>query len=504
LITQRIRIFPSFPAIPAGFPRALPAILAGLLCLTSGPGGAKAQENLLADGSEAISSEQPAQLVRTDGAATQESTSQQELTLKDALTAAMSDNTNLQLAMQAVELTRAGGRSAMASFNPDLSMMYSYTRLGGVQKISVPDVGDFSMGSLDTYRLGLTFKYSLYNGGQDVATRQASEAQVEGARLKVDQAKMLIEVGVTTAYTMVLEAREALDAKRASLDHINEMLRVAQANYDAGYLPQSDLLSVQVAKAQAEQAVAEMERNLELAQSGLAIAVGADITTRWKLAPVQYPESDIPFSQETLWDWALGQRPELKEIKTQRDAIEAQMDAIRSARKPRVNFQADYSNSGSKPTLGGSTGFGGGTSLSGTVGIFWDLWDSGRTDDILAPLQEQMGLLDLQEASLRDQIKQEVESALLNVRTQLGNLTVMRGAVSQAEEAYRVAQRRQQEGLGITLEVLNAESTLAQTSAGLTHMTYEYYRALSVLAQSVGLTTDDLVALIVAAKEGEK
>jgi outer membrane protein TolC len=75
----------------------------------------------------------------------------------------------------------------------------------------------------------------------------------------------------------------------------------------------------------------------------------------------------------------------------------------------------------------------------------------------------------------------------------------MRGAVAQAEEAFRVAKRRQEEGLGITLEVLNAEATLAQTTLGLTHMTYEYYRDLATLAQTVGLTTDDMVALIAAA-----
>jgi outer membrane protein TolC len=464
-----------------------------LLMILLGAGSAPAAENLLL----AESGEQPSQSAEVGVPA------DNTLTLEQALSTAMSDSTTLQLAEQAVELARAGGRSALAGFNPDLSMMYSYTRLADVPSVDIPDVGTIKTGSADTFRLGLTFKYPLYSGEQDSAIRRASEAQTLSAELKVEGARLFLGIGVTTAYTMVLEAGEALDASRRSLDHLTEMLRVAQANFDAGYLPESDLLSIQVAKAQADQAVIEAEKNLELARSGLALAIGGDITDRWKLEPVQFPESDIPFTKETLWDWALAARPEMKDTRAQRDALLAQMDAVRSALRPRVSFQADYSTSGDKFPVGGSGGLTGGTSISGTVGIFWDLYDFGRTDDTLAPMREQMRLIDLQEQSLSDQIKQEVESALLNVRTQLGNLGVMRGAVAQAEEAFRVAKRRQEEGLGITLEVLNAEDTLSQTTLGLTHMLYEYYRDLATLAQTLGMTTHDLVALVTASDQGE-
>jgi outer membrane protein TolC len=433
-----------------------------------------------------------------------ESSPLEKLTLEMALSTAMSDNNNLQMAQQAVELARAAGRSAMTAFYPDLSMMYSWTRFADASKVTIPGSDNtITISPKDSFRFGLTWKYPLFNGGQDKATQRASDAGTEQAKFKVDQAKMLVGIGVTTVYTMVLEAREGLKASKASLDHLTEMLRVAQANFDAGYLPNSDLLSIQVARAQAQQSVSEMERNIELAQSGLAIAIGADITKRWDLASVEFPEKDIPYDLNTLWDWAASSRPEMKEIKAQRDALYAQMDAIRSARRPRINFQGDLSKSAENPVLVGSGGgFGGGMSISGTIGIFWDLYDFNRTDTSLDPLREQLKLLDIQEASLKDQLKQEVESSLLNVRTQLGNLEVMRKAVAQAEEAYRVAGRRQQEGLGITLEVLNAESTLAQTSAGLTHIQYEYYRGLANLAQSVGMTTDDLIALLTASSEG--
>ena len=425
------------------------------------------------------------------------STALPELTLDRAIEMALSNNRTLRMARQGVEIARAGGRSSLAQFLPDLSSTYVYTRLAEPNVISVPDVGEFELQGVNSFFWGLTFKYPIYSGMQDEATERASEAQTEGAEYRAEQAEGLIRLGVTGAYTGVLEAQAALDAARASLDHLDEVLRTSQAFYDAGYLPLSDLLSVQVARSQAQQGVSELERGLQIAQSSLAILIGGEITDRWSLQPVEYSESEIPYPVDTLWDWALNARSELKEIESQRAALEAQMDAVRSSRNPRVNLQADYSRTGSDLFPNDST------ALQGTISIWWDLYDFGRADDLLAPLQEQMSLLDIQKADMENQVRQEVESALLDVRTQLGNLEVSREAMAQAEEAYRVARRRQEEGLGLTLDVLNAEANLSRTNAGYYHVLYQYYRALATLARTVGMSTVDLLALISTDMEAE-
>lgn len=431
-----------------------------------------------------------------------ESANLPELNLDQAIEKALSDNQKLKMAEQAVEIARAAGRSALAAFFPDLNALYTYTRLKEAPKVEIPGMGEFPMGTKDNFRLALSFSYPLYNGGQDSATKRAARAGVESSMFQLEQAKLLLSVGITTGYTMVLEAKAALQARKKSLEQIKELYRVAKANFDAGYLPKSDLLSIEVALAQAQQSVAEMKRNLELGRSAFALAIGDDISKRWNLAPVEFPEVDVPFDLETLWEWALASRPELKALQAQKKALEAQMDAAKSARLPRINAQIDYSDSGSEFPLGGESGLTGGTSLSGTAAIFWDIFDFGRTDAILAPLKEQMEMLELQEADLKNQVLQEVESSYLNAKTQYGNLAVARAAVTQAEEAFRVAKMRQQAGLGLTLEVLNAESNLYQVETGLIHTQYEYFRSLGLLAQSLGMKTKDFLVLITADQGG--
>jgi outer membrane protein TolC len=457
---------------------------------------AVAQTNLLIAQADGDMTDEPPTLLDSLEAV-DVSTSLPDLTLSEAIDMALSDNNNIEMARQAVDIARASGRSALTQFLPDLSMAYVYTRLGDANVIEVPDVGEFVLQPENSFFWGLTFKYPLYNGGQDTATRRSSDAETRGAEYRLDEAEDMIRLSVTGAFMGILQMQAGLDAARASRNHLDEVVRTSQALYDEGYLPLSDLLSVQVAQSRAIQSVAELERNLEVAQSSFAILIGGDITDRWNLVPVEYPESDIPYDLDTLWDWALSTRSELKEIDTQRESVEAQMAAIRSSRNPRVSLQADYSRSGSDLFPDDST------VLQGTVSIFWDLYDFGRADDLLAPLEERMGLLDTQYDDMQNQVRQEVESALLDVRTQLGNLEVSRQARAQAREAYRVASRRLEEGLGLTLGVLNAEADLSQTDAGYYSVLYSYYRAIATLARTVGMTTDDLVVLISTDMEEE-
>ncbi len=425
------------------------------------------------------------------------------ITLSNCINRALCDSYRLKMARQAVDMARAGGRSALAVFLPDLNFTYAYTRLADVNVIEVPGGGEFTLGSINTFFLGLSFRYPIYSGGQDQATERASEAESMASELRVEQAETLIISGVVSAYSFVLEAKQGLEVSLASRRHLDEVLRSTQASYDQGLIPLNDLLSVEVAQASAEQAVLQAERNLEIAQSGLATLIGADIGDRWTLEPIDYPINEVPFSVETLWEWALVQRPELREFCYQREALEAQMDAVRSGRKPRVNFQADVSRTGDKPdgSSGDGGGFGAGTNIQGVISIYWDLYDFGRVDELLAPLEEQLAMLDIQEADIRAQVKQEVESTLLNVLNQFENTRITSAALVQAEEAYRVAQRRQEEGLGLTLQVLDAEATLMSTNAGNVHTRYEYYRGLASLAASIGASIDDLVVLMVAARE---
>lgn len=463
--------------------------LAGLIVLLASP-SAWGLENLLIAQADSGNTETQADL---EGESL--SIALPVLTLLDALTLSLENNRGIESKMLDLENAYAQERSNMVDFLPGFSTMYSYTRYGSSSTIETPDFS-FTLQPEQSTRWSLMFSYPLYSGGRESAIRRAGDAGIRAAEydLKVEQAYETLDV--IQAYMNVLEAEAALEAMRKSLAHLDEVSRMAQASFDAGLIPLNNLLSAQVARSQIAQAVNAMVNNIELAKSALAILVTGDITDRWTLVEVEYPETEIPYSLEILWEWALANRPSLKSLDAGREALAAQLEVLKSLDNPTVSFDAEYSRSGEDliPNSG---------SISGSINIFWSFYDFGGTDDRAAPLEGQLEQLDLQREALETMIQQQVEQALLFVRTQLGNLEVSREALVQAEEAARVARRRQEEGLGLMIEVLSAESTLAQLEVNYIQIQYDYYAGLAGLSRTVGMPTSDLLALIMAAKEAE-
>jgi len=423
------------------------------------------------------------------------------LTIEEAIGTARESNRNLLMAEQAIELARAGGRSALAGYLPDLSLAYSYTRFAAAQTIDVPDIGSFEIQPADNFYAGLNFRYPIYKGGSREATERASEADISIAELRREQAVALIDMGTIDAYCSAREAFDNLAVRQSSRNALQELEKQAQALYDAGYMPMSDLLSVQVARAAAEQQVFESKNSIQTSQSALALAIGMDIGSQWTLAPVEYPIVEPPFLLETLTQWAMENRPELKEIQAQREKVLAQIESIKATEGPNVDFQAQASRTGSSF---GSVFDSGTTSISGTISIWWDLYNFGRTDDLLGPLNAQLELIDIQEKEQREQIRSEVESAFLSLQNLYSSVQVAKESVSQSEEALRVSRRRMEEGLAIMVEVLNAEATWTGTGARVVFSTHAYYRVLAMLSRAAGMRFEDMIALIEASGESDQ
>jgi len=412
------------------------------------------------------------------------------LTLEMALQASFDNNRNIELARQAIELTKAGGQAGLVGFLPDLNMIFSFTRNLKSETVDIPDVGEFEMTPIASWYGAINFRYPIWHNGERDAIVRQNAASEEISESELEIARAMIAYAATDAFCSAREGYGGLAVRQASLAHLTELERQVQAMYDAGYVALSDLLSVQVARSQAELQVVEWTNNIQIRMTYLNLIMGEDVATRWTIVPIDYPIVEIPFSQETLTEWALENRPELKQLRAERARLEAQMDGIRSSTGPQVDFEASYSQ---RSAGGLSTGS---ETVSGTINFWWDLYNFGKTDDLLGPLEAQMAMLDIREVEQDQRIRSEVEQAMLSLNTQLQNVNVTNQAVAQAEEALRVSQRRMEEGLGLMVEVLNAQATWTTLGAQSVFATHMYYRLLAALSGAVAVDPRDLITLI--------
>ena len=123
--------------------------------------------------------------------------------------------------------------------------------------------------------------------------------------------------------------------------------------------------------------------------------------------------------------------------------------------------------------------------VTGTVS--WSIWDGGTTDAKIKSASS--GLKSAEETLLkaRESIELEIRQDYLNILSAREQIRATEAAVEQAEEAYKIATVRYRSGVGINLDVLDAQ--LALNKARTNHITalYNYNVGLATLENAMGI-----------------
>src|SRR5437762_3831913 len=119
-----------------------------------------------------------------------------------------------------VGAAEATERRTVRDFFPDISGTGSY---GGTR----PQL-------YESWTLGLTFSWSLFDGGNRLARYQEAKANLEGAKQRVKSTELDIIQNVEQAEIAVEEAQERIQAGQALVDSAQENCRLAQPRFDPG------------------------------------------------------------------------------------------------------------------------------------------------------------------------------------------------------------------------------------------------------------------------------
>jgi len=151
-------------------------------------------------------------------------------------------------------------RQTLRNFFPDISGTGSY---GGTQ----PQLNE-------SWTLGLTFSWSLFDGGGRIARYQEAKANVEGAKARVKSTELDIIQNVEQAEIAVEETQERIQAAQALVASAQENFRLAQGRFDAGVGTILELTDAQLALTQAQNTESQALADYRIALARLDRAVG--------------------------------------------------------------------------------------------------------------------------------------------------------------------------------------------------------------------------------------
>ncbi len=208
-------------------------------------------------------------------------------TLDDGWALAEANDLGLAAARTEADAAELDVQAARGERRPVLMATGSFTQLADAPAfsfgaIALPEIFDH-----DNYVLaGLNVNLPLYTGGRIASRIGAAEAGGSARNAAAEAAKMDLRLAVAESYVAVLRAQRALAVAQSNVASLTDYLRDVQSMFNREVVPRNDLLSAQVALANAEQGRLQSANGLELARAAYNRRIGQPLDRAFELSPI--------------------------------------------------------------------------------------------------------------------------------------------------------------------------------------------------------------------------
>jgi outer membrane protein TolC len=396
------------------------------------------------------------------------------LPLEEAVAIALKQNPAISAAINSSRAAEAGVIGARSGrwFSLDAAMQGQRSfRLS-------PLASELGFSNRDSLTTTVTLTQPLSTGGKVDSLVAQARAGREASAANLRLARQQVAFQAREAYYGALLAAEAAavagEAKRSAEEH----LRIARARFQEGASPRFDVLQAEAFVARTEQALIRANNGAEIAREALNTAMGLPAGRRFELVSPPLGQASAEALPDLLAE-AEKKRPDLEYLRWQAQVLEASIASTRADRRPSFSFLASYT------ALSPETQF-----FIGGYDVFLvgrlNLLNGDRTEaEIAQATSGHRAALDAVE-QLRQAVALGVRSSHLNIAAAAAALEAAQREVQQAAEAHRIAVLRYKEGMGTSVEILDAETQLSDARNRSSQARYDYNLALAQLDLAVG------------------
>ena len=405
-----------------------------------------------------------------------------QLSLHDAISQALRYNLGSIESGQDARTARGQRLIALSSLLPQIDAGASEhvnqvsTATLGIPKSPIipPVLGAYGYSSADVNLTQTLFSLPAIRRYQ--AARDAEQA----AQLNYQDVLDVVTLTVGNAYLQVIEANSRIEAQEAQVRNAKALYDQALAEYQAGTRPRIDVTRTEV-QLHTEEYTLSVDRNsMATAKLALARAIGLPLGQEFTLTD-KLPYSDLqPPTLEDALQQAYGSRSDLRAGVDQEKAAEKSLAAAKGERLPSVTTQTDYSDAGK--TFGHSNG-----NFEFQAGVRVPIFTGGRIKGEIEQARATAQQRKAEAENLRGQVDYDVRTAFLNLSAASEQVNVARRNVDLANE--NLARSKDRFGSGVTdsVEVVQAEQSLASANDQYITSTYSHNLSKLELARALGV-----------------
>lgn len=336
--------------------------------------------------------------------------------------------------------------------------------------------------------VGLSLSYLLYDFGARSANLESAKQLLAAAGFTQDSMVQTIFLAAVQAFYQTQATLAAQDAAHESETAAQASFNAAQARYQAGSATPADKFSAQTAYSQATLNLITAEGNQKNAQGNLANILGLDAPQKIELVIASQQAMPENFQRDvsSLIEQARRLRPDLQAAAAQVQAAQASTDAARAAARPTISLGASTNYQG---VMGNGLSHGSTLGISLNAPIFSGYAPTYRIRSAEAQVEVKQAQLE----RLRLQVALDVWTAYQNLTTATQALISTADLLRSATQSEQMALGRYKAGMGIMLDVLNAQSALASARQQDIQARFNWNVGRATLAQAMGNLDGDLL-----------
>ena len=346
-----------------------------------------------------------------------------------------------------------------------------------------PATGTRSAGQRTEYGPTINLNYLLLDFGGRSGSVERARQTLFAASLSHNATLQNTVLQAESAYFTYMATVALLGAERSAIAEAQANLTAAQQRFKVGLATIADVLQAKTALSQEQLNLETIEGNLQAARGGLAAALGLPANLPFDLAPLPsaIPVGAISQSVDSVINDALRNRPDLAAARAQAAAAAADIRVARSAELPSLTLGSNAARTYSQPPTFA------GPSYGITLGLQIPIFNGFSRQYDLAAARAQAEAISALADQTRQQVVTQVFVSYYALQTAEHRVATADDLLASALQSVQVAAGRYREGVGSIIDLLTAQTALANARAQQVQSRWQWYSSLAQLARDAGV-----------------
>jgi outer membrane protein len=399
--------------------------------------------------------------------------------LVDVVDLALRNSPATKAAWEDARAAAAHYGSVRGSYWPTLDVDGSWVRAKSTASPTTP----YLPVAISTYGPAAALNYLLYDfGGREASVAAAKQALIAadfGQNAALQDAVFQVEA----AYFQYMAAKALLLAEQSNLEDAQTQLDAANERHTVGVATIADVLQAKTARSRAQLALQQTEGAIQSTRGALAAAMGLPADTPYDIEDVPRDMEVRPFNEavDSLIKTAMVQRPDLAAARAEAEKAAAHVREVQARQYPSFTASGTAAR-----TYYQGYGFSGDSYSAGVflrIPVFTGL---SQSYDVLEA-RSQAEATKARTEGLEKQVIFQVWDAFYALKTATQKVQTTADLLASATQSREVALARYKAGVGSLLDLMAADSALADARSQRVGAWFDYFTSLARLAHDTGL-----------------